>query len=172
VHSLVVPTIALLLAFAASAQAPPTLCQAGERVYFSCATEPRGRVVSLCGSEQLGEASGYLQYRFGRPGAIELEFPPARAGSVERFRYYHYVRPLVDRQGVTFEAGGYQYSVLDHSEAETAPAERTAGVEVAKDAAGAGARELPCREPVTSELIALEGVVACDRANALAACAE
>lgn len=164
--------VVLATASAASADAPATLCEAGERVYFSCATAPRGRIASLCGSADLGGASGYLQYRFGRPGAVELAFPSARAGSLHRFRYDHYLRPLVDRQGVWFVTGGYRYEILHHREAETTPEEVYAGVEVTPDVEGTSPRAFPCRGPVRSELIALEGVVPCDPANALGGCAE
>jgi hypothetical protein len=172
-HAASVLTISVLLtASAAAAESPRTLCEAGERVYFSCVTESRGRVVSLCGSETLTEAASYLQYRFGRPGAIELEFPSTREGSIGRFRYSHYVRPLVDRQDVSFDTGGHRYAVLHHYEAETQPEEVYAGVEVSKQAGGAASRDLPCKASVTSELIALEDVVPCDPANALGSCAE
>lgn len=57
-------------------EAVPTglgLCDPGESTWFTCPVEGSGKVVSLC-----GEPSA-LRYRFGRPGAVELELE--RAGT-------------------------------------------------------------------------------------------
>jgi hypothetical protein len=39
---------------------------------------------------------GYLQYRYGRPGKIELEFPKSGMGTQQMFQCTHYMRYQVD----------------------------------------------------------------------------
>lgn len=51
-------------------------CKPDETTYFSCEVKGRGKTVSVCGG------TDGLQYRFGALGAIELEFPRDRAGSL------------------------------------------------------------------------------------------
>lgn len=57
----------------APAPASATLCEAGVTV-FSCETT-NGKVVSICASPEVSRDSGWVQYRFGRPGALELVVP-------------------------------------------------------------------------------------------------
>ena len=48
-------------------------CRAHERIIFSCSLGKK--TVSVCASDDLSATSGYLQYRFGQKGALELAFP-------------------------------------------------------------------------------------------------
>src|SRR5438128_10829064 len=57
-----------------------SLCAKDERIIFSCITKRAAKIVSLCASKDLTNDRGYLQYRFGLPGKIELEFPKSRQG--------------------------------------------------------------------------------------------
>lgn len=164
--------IGLCVVSPAFADAPPNLCGNGEHVYFTCETASRGRIVSLCGRTDGAKASGWLQYRFGRRGAIELEFPAVRDGSLQRFRYYHYFRALVDRTGVTFDNGAYTYSLFDHHEGDVEPAEDLSGVEITKAGSDTEPVRILCRMPVVSGLAALEDALPCDRENALGMCPE
>ena len=50
-------------------------CVSPERAVFSCTTG--AKTISVCRSQDLSANSGELQYRFGRPGAVELSYPPA-----------------------------------------------------------------------------------------------
>lgn len=53
-----------------------SLCATEETVVFSCRTVgKKAKLLSLCGSKVLDEKTGYIQYRFGQPGNVELEFP-------------------------------------------------------------------------------------------------
>jgi hypothetical protein len=52
-------------------------CVPPQRVLFSCSTGTK--TISVCGSQDLTSSSGLLQYRFGRPAAAELSYPPAGA---------------------------------------------------------------------------------------------
>ena len=52
-------------------------CAPSERGLFTCSTGTK--TISICGSADLTASSGLLQYRFGRPAALELSYPPADA---------------------------------------------------------------------------------------------
>src|SRR5258708_34242175 len=97
---------------------PPSLCQADEQVIFSCISHSRGKTASLCASRSLRSDRGYIVYRFGHPGRVELEYPDQHAGSRLKFRFAHYSRPLVDRFQVTFENGSSHYALCDFYEEE------------------------------------------------------
>ncbi|OQW40761.1 MAG: hypothetical protein A4S08_03875 [Proteobacteria bacterium SG_bin4] len=53
--------------------AAETLCKQQEQVIFSCSLGKK--TVSVCASNDLSANSGYLQYRFGQSGRIELTLP-------------------------------------------------------------------------------------------------
>ena len=70
-------------------------CTPAERTVFSCST--RTKKVSVCSAE--GSAGGgpqLLQYRFGKPDAAELSYPPAGADW----------RQVVSGGTLTFSGGG------------------------------------------------------------------
>ena len=98
-----------------------SLCGKGEKVVFSCSVKGSSRIVSLCSSIKLTKTEGYLQYRFGLPGKIELEYPKERAGSLKQFEYSHYFRAQVDRTTISFSVNGYSYSIFDNYEGEEKP---------------------------------------------------
>src|SRR5436853_4175730 len=103
--------------FAASPQSNDsqtgTLCEKGERIIFSCPVKRPVKIVSLCASKDLTSERGYLQYRFGLPGQIELEFPKDRKGTQQQFHYTHYFRAQFDLTEITFAINGYEYQVFD-----------------------------------------------------------
>jgi hypothetical protein len=84
-----------------------THCTADEVTYFSCPVRGRGKVVSVCGGP------GWMQYRFGPLGRLELVFPSAKSGSLQQFRgEYHYHRELGQEASVlSFNTNGVDYAV-------------------------------------------------------------
>ena len=64
---------ALIGCLAAPAWAAESHCRAQERIVFSCSLGKK--TVSVCASADLSATTGYLQYRFGPRGALELAFP-------------------------------------------------------------------------------------------------
>lgn len=90
-----------------------TLCTSDERIVFSCKVRRGAKIVSLCSSKQLDKEHGYLQYRFGLPGRIELEFPKDLSNTQAQFRYSHYFRYQVDLTEINFNIDGYEYQVFD-----------------------------------------------------------
>jgi hypothetical protein len=104
--------LALLIAsLPAAALGNPSkaLCKTNEKVAFSCSTNG-GKRISVCVH---GEA---VQYRFGRPGKVELEYPKDGAFKSSSFQYFHYFRPNVDRTSLSFETTEAEYTVSSESE--------------------------------------------------------
>ena len=161
------PKLMLLCGMVGPAFGAPSLCGSDEQVFFNCLMKGSAKRVSLCGSRSLDRDKGYLQYRFGRPGAIELEFPKERLGSPRQFRFAHYVRYQVDRTELGFENGGYQYVLYDDYEGEQKPARRERGVSVTGSGAASKIVDLVCGDSITSRLNALEAAVPCDADNNL-----
>jgi hypothetical protein len=117
---------------------PNSLCAKSEQVIFSCATKRSGtafatapfKIISLCAARDLGKERGYLQYRYGLPGKIELEFPESRTETQQRFQYTHYMRYQVDLTEINFQIDGYQYQIFDDYNGEEKPPISTRGVSV------------------------------------------
>ena len=109
---------------------PNSLCERNERVIFSCAVRRPARIVSLCSSKDLTSERGYLQYRFGLPGKIELEFPKERTHTQAQFHYMHYFRAQFDLTEISFSSNGYEYQITDDYNGEEKPAQTIQGVSV------------------------------------------
>jgi len=109
---------------------PTSLCAKDEKVVFSCSLKRSMKTVSLCSSPKLTKESGYLLYRFGVPGKIELEFPDNRAESLKVFKYSHYFRAKVDYTEISFTRNGFTYSVFDDYNGEERPTVAEQGLTV------------------------------------------
>jgi hypothetical protein len=115
---------------AAKTLQPNSLCAGDERIIFSCPIRRPAKIVSLCASKDLTSERGYLQYRFGLPDKIELEFPKSRTGTQPQFQYTHYFRAQVDLTEISFSINGYEYQITDDYNGEEKPAQMTQGVSV------------------------------------------
>ena len=109
---------------------PNTLCAKDERIIFSCPVKRPAKIVSVCASKDLTSERGYLQYRFGLPGKIELEYPKERTGTQQKFKYTHYFRAQFDLNDIGFTIDGYEYSVFNDYNGEEKPAISSQGVSV------------------------------------------
>ena len=109
---------------------PNSLCAKDERIIFSCPVKRPAKIVSVCASKDLTSDHGYLQYRFGLPGKIELEFPKDRTGTQAKFQYTHYFRAQFDLTELNFTIEGYEYQVFDDYNGEEKPAMISQGVSV------------------------------------------
>jgi hypothetical protein len=112
------------------ALSPNSLCAKNERIIFSCPVKRPAKIVSVCASKDLTSERGYLQYRFGLPGKIELEFPKDRTGTQQKFQYTHYFRARFDLTEINFTIDDYQYQVFDDYNGEEKPAISSQGVSV------------------------------------------
>lgn len=136
---------------AAAETAQTTHCATSEQVVFACPVRS-GKIVSVCASRDLDERTGYLQYRFGRPGAVELEFPAERSGSQARFEYAHYFRARFELEELRFSNGGHDYVVHYYYNGEERRAAPDIGVSIGKVS-------LPCAGRSINRLSTLEKVV-------------
>ena len=113
-----------------AAPQPNTLCAKDERVIFSCPVKRPAKIVSVCASKDLTSDRGYLQYRFGLPGKIELKYPKDRQGTQQTFQYSHYFRARFEMTSINFTIDGYEYSVFDDYNGEEKPEVISRGVSV------------------------------------------
>ena len=149
---------------------PNSLCAKTERIIFSCLTKRTGasavrspsKIVSLCASRDLAKERGYLQYRYGLPGKVELEFPNSRTGTQKLFQYTHYMRYQVDLTEINFEIDGYQYQIFDDYNGEEKPPISTEGVSVT---APGKSKEVSfvCRTKVKADYSRLDDVLTRER---------
>src|SRR5712671_7188645 len=109
---------------------PNSLCAKDERIIFSCPVKRPAKIVSICASKDLTSERGYLQYRFGLPGKVELEFPKDRNATQQKFQYSHYFRARFEMTSINFTIDGYEYSVFDDYNGEEKPQISTQGVSV------------------------------------------
>jgi hypothetical protein len=114
----------------AAPQPADSLCEKSEKTIFSCAIKKPAKIVSLCSSSNVSKVQGYIQYRFGLPGKIELEFPKTLAGTQAAFKYSHYFRAQVDETEISFTSEGYQYAIFDDYYGDENPAIHQQGVRV------------------------------------------
>jgi hypothetical protein len=138
---------------------PNTLCAKDERVIFSCPLRRPSKIVSVCASKDLTKEKGYLQYRFGLPGKIELEFPKERQGSQAKFEYTHYFRAQFDLTEINFTVDGVNYSVFDDYNGEEKPAVSEQGVSVNKPGTGAKETRFVCRVKPKADFSDLQAVL-------------
>lgn len=106
-----------------------SLCTSDEKIVFNC-TLRNSKIVSLCSSREISKDTGYLQYRFGKPGNLEHEFPKERDKSQQAFKYTHYFRAQVDLTEISFTSAGHQYSIFDDYNGEERRARTVQGVKV------------------------------------------
>jgi hypothetical protein len=168
-----VRAVPLLLAGTAHGQGAPGpagLCTADETTFLACqVAEPgaaSGAAAGAAGAARwlnlCGRPPEALQYRFGRAGRIELQYPKEAADGVERLWFAHYMRRKTDRVEIRFMNRGTEYVLFDYQE-EGSP--RETGVRLT--APGGKEQEFSCSGPVASRLHDLKAVLRCDADNGL-----
>jgi hypothetical protein len=138
---------------------PASLCAKNENVVWSCETVRDRKLASICSSKVLEETRGYVQYRFGRVGQVEMEFPRERTNTQAAFKYSRYTRPLVTYLKLEFVNNGFTYTISDDSNEEEKPPQRDATITVTPKGANAKETTLHCRLPIMGSLMKLEGFV-------------
>lgn len=132
----------------AAPAAPASLCQPGEDTVFSC---PAGRKqIAVCATPGLGPTGGLLQYRFGRPGAPELQHPPAGADAPDW-------RASVQAGSLMFSGGGGAWLAFDkgdHRYVVYTAIGRGWGTKegVVVERAGRRIAQVPCTQAAQSQL--------------------
>ena len=136
---------------------PATLCEKNEKVIFSCGMKKSAKILSLCSSKELDKQKGYVQYRFGLPGKIELEYPADRKSTQSAFSYSRYTRPLVTYLALRFGTNGFKYSIHQDDVEDIKPPSFSSYINITPP--GKDATELMCRQPTTGSLMRLEDIV-------------
>ncbi|WP_052707954.1 hypothetical protein [Vibrio neptunius] len=86
-----------------------TLCQDDEDIYFNAQLE-NGKLASLCAYQHYSPDTGYVKYRYGDVGSVELEFPSDKKPPRGRFLTYHVrLGPNVQGHWVYFYINDYRY---------------------------------------------------------------
>jgi hypothetical protein len=134
-------------------------CQGEEREVFSCALR-NGKTVSICASPALSADAGYLQYRYGRLGHVELEYPSSRTGSQARFDFESHRPYQGEYESLGFEKDGYRYSTYRVLTSEPGQKNR-AGVTVYKLDADriVPTADLLCRTPDVPQGMGLQDII-------------
>ncbi len=139
----------------AEAKGTKTLCKPDEWVVFGCQMLKGGKLLSVCASKDLGlkdgEVTGTIEYRFGKPGKVELTFPEGGLIVEGAFDFSRLTRPQDTLLTLTFVNKGVKYEVY----ADYVGEQRSAGVRVTPE----GKTEpvpLECRAPWVDELMKLE----------------
>ncbi|WP_208450311.1 hypothetical protein, partial [Burkholderia gladioli] len=132
-------------------------------VVFNCELKENKKLVSLCSSKDLSNRAGFLQYRYGSPGKIELTYPEIKTGSQLHFGYDAYSRADLSTFILGFENGIYRYELsetTDGGEQEVATRELLVGSPNHRRD-----MHLTCLDDanLTSNISTLESVVPCDR---------
>jgi len=94
-------------ALAGSSSAQTSLCEPEEQAVWSC--ETKGKTYSVCASADLGATSGYLQYRAGKPSAIEFRHP----GEPKHPKGVFVFSLLARGASLTFENEGHEYTIYE-----------------------------------------------------------
>jgi hypothetical protein len=96
-------------------------CGTGETIYFNAAVDGSPKIVSLCGSASLEGDGAWLEYRFGAPGHVELQYPSANADLMSAFTVRRYTRPRTTYLKLEFDNGGFNYAILEGHGADEDP---------------------------------------------------
>jgi hypothetical protein len=130
-----------------------TLCEANEEIMLSCQIAGSDKVLSVCASPDLAQ-DGYLQYRFGESGSVELAYPETVATSPqEAFLYTRSTGSGVDYIYLSFEVEEHIFRVYQVDN----QGDRGAGVDV-RDPEGQWT-DFPCDTNRIEQLRVLEQVV-------------
>ncbi len=93
-----------------------TLCDADEAIYISCSLDAGSspsnydsQIASVCAKGNLSPGTGYVQYRYGNPGAeVEYIYPQEKSPPQRKFKIYPPTKEL--RSALRFKDGQYSYS--------------------------------------------------------------
>jgi len=107
VHALVLLVFLAVAAYPGSSSGQTSLCQSDEQDVWSCSTARK--TYSICASRDLDGSSGYMQYRVGKPSAIEFSFPE----DLKHPRGVFEFSVLAKGVSLAFENKGFEYGVYE-----------------------------------------------------------
>lgn len=86
-----------------------TMCSSFEEVYFSCPV--KNKIVSVCASGNVSPENGYVQYRIGRPGHVEFQYPSTPVVPKNRFSISDIFGGNLNIVHLKFKSGKYDYVI-------------------------------------------------------------
>jgi hypothetical protein len=112
------PSLIIFFCLASGIASAATLCHPDESVVYSCKIKGSSKIASVCSSLNFDRDKGYLQYRFGAPGRIELIYPKSKIGSQKLF-FWRELRPYHSSvRELTFKSGPYFYTLSAYDVSE------------------------------------------------------
>ncbi len=130
------------LVFGSSLAQGQTHCHGNERVVFSCSMQKK--TASVCASEVSSPSQGYLQYRFGVLGKVEMEYPKVQQHPQGKFTTF-YGTPIMD-DGSRAMIASIEFGVSDYGyELITTALNDTSETELVVSRAGKTLATLMCR---------------------------
>lgn len=139
-----------------------SLCAEEEQTVFSCKVRKHNKILAICASKDLSKSTGYLQYRFGRPGSLDLVFPIEKETSRQQFSFARYTRYQVAKVAVVFRNNDHSYSVFDNYDGESGTPTRERGVAITGPDEHKKPMTYLCSQQAVSSLSKLESVLSCD----------
>lgn len=87
-----------------------TLCNTQEDIYFNCHLTG-GKIVAVCASMSTTATTGYVQYRYGSPGSLEMSFPNKNIPPKGVFKFVNASEGSVNKDILKFKNGDYTYMI-------------------------------------------------------------
>jgi hypothetical protein len=85
-------------------------CEVGEQIVFSCRIGQK--IASLCASKRLTPTEGYVQYRYGPPGRIEIDIPGRSPADRARIRGMRSPPSTANALVMSIDHGGFTYAIF------------------------------------------------------------
>ena len=114
-------------------------------------------MVSVCTSKNFNAKRGYIQYRYGRPGKVELQYPKSRKRSHSAFIFYASLKRGIEYAELSFSNGKRNYDVFEQSDFNQEEPVETQGVSV-KLPSGKNI-DINCVKPPKDSISSLEDLV-------------
>ncbi len=89
------------------------LCEAHEKLVFGCVTGKK--VASICASPDVTSTTGYVQYRYGTVGRLELVYPDHRKPPKGHFFFSRTDYSGGEENRIRFNNDGYDYVVFNNT---------------------------------------------------------
>ena len=92
---------------------PESLCDLNKEIISYTCELVNHKMVSVCASRNLTAETGYIVYRYGLPGNIELAYPKELRNPVGLFFYSNIWAQLGGQTSLSFFNKPYRYTVFD-----------------------------------------------------------
>ena len=133
-----------------------TLCAPDEQALWQCPIAKNHKMASLCASKDVSATQGYVQYRYGTPGKVELTYPATRAPAPQSFHYDAGFNGDGEYVSVQFTNAGNDYSLFNQDGSDN---DRTGTASISVKTANGKTGDLDCRYDANNRLTSMEDIV-------------